>query len=270
MASPQTRPDESVPTYDGSYYLIVSRVIDAVRSEKGVKNKLSGATRQLKALAGHTKARFSALSLLKKLGVAILLMTLGAGAAVGIYALRTGRDADGLRADIKALLSQGDLAAAQKKLTSLRALLGDLGARDKSDLDVPLRNRLAAAIAAKKKEIASHKRAGRFDDALKCMGDLEALDVDASYVVFSRAEILRAAERHADARQAYAEYVRLFPNHGLTDDALFWQALASKNDNDPVEARRLLVELIDKYPRSNFLASGKRLLAELDAPPATQ
>jgi tetratricopeptide (TPR) repeat protein len=265
MTTPQ-RPksrDDSIPMYDGSYYLIVTRVMDAVRAEAGVKNKVRGATRELSSLAGHTKKRFSALSLIKKLVVAASFLVAGAGLAFAVSVWRGGSDAESLRRDVKALLAEGDLSRAQEKLFALRGLVGTLGTKDRTELDLPLRAKLEAAVSTKKSQISSYRRAGLFEEALTSLEQLEHLDVDPGYVAWTRAELLRSAGKEPASRQAYADYVRAYPASDLTDDALFWQAMAYKADGDVSETRTLLSKLVAEFPKSNFLTSSKRLLTEL-------
>ncbi len=264
MATPQKRPDDSIPLYDGSYYLIVTKAMQAIRAQPGMTQKLGTATRELRSLAGHTKKRFSALSLVKKLVVMVLLIGAGAALAGGVYAWRSGGAAEALRADIVQLLEAGDVIGANQRLTALRALSGGvLEAGDQQKLERPLRSRTEALRKKKKAEVTGHKKAGRHDEALVALHELEALEVDPGYILYTRGEVLRAAGRDQDANEAYAEYTRLYPDSELTDDALFWQALAHKKAGAPDKARALLEQLVSHFPKSDYLTSAKRGLKDL-------
>ncbi len=47
----------------------------------------------------------------------------------------------------------------------------------------------------------------------------------------------------------------------------FIQSLMTKEQGDRAKARQLLDELVTRYPKSNFLVSGRRLRAELEGAP---
>jgi tetratricopeptide (TPR) repeat protein len=265
MATPSSTPprrEDTIPLYDGSYYLIVTRVVNAVKRETGVANKLKGASREARAIGSHTKRRVSALSLAGKVLAAVLLVGLGAGVAAGawFYVLRP--DPTSLRTGIRAHLAAGELVSARRGLEALRVAIGDLTPRDRAELAEPLRARLEAQSEKLRREIQADARRGRHERALATLDELEPLETDARWAAFTRAEILRVGKLPG-ARAAYGRFVERYPESDQADDALFWQALIDKDEGRTADARAKCQALLARYPKSNFRSSGERMLAEL-------
>ena len=254
--------DDSLPLYDGSYYLIISRAVQALRNGTSVKAKVGGFTQQVGALGSHSRRRFRAHSVLGRLAVCLALLACGAAIAGGAYWQLVRSRPDALRARIRAHVATGDYASARRELDSLRSL-GALTRDDRRDLAEPVRAHLDSMAAALRAKIESDREANRYDDARASLDDLDELDVDARWALFARAELERAAGRDGAAADAYGRFVRLYPDSDQADDALFWQALACRNRGELQRAKALLEELLRKYPRSNFGVSGRRMLAEL-------
>ncbi len=257
--------DDTIPFYDGSYYLIVTRIADAVKRETGIRNKLRVATREATAIGSHTKRRISALSLAGKVLTAVLLIGLGAGVAAGawFYVLRP--DPEALRKSVRAHLASGDLVSARRELDALKVAVGELPAADRAALAEPLRARLEAQTERLRREVMEHARRGRHERALATLDELDALETDARWAVFTRAEVLRLGKLPG-ASAAYWRFVELFPESDRADDALFWQALIAKDEGRAADARAKCQALLAKYPKSNFRSSGERMLAELGEP----
>lgn len=258
--------DDSIPFFDGSYYLLVTQLFDGVRKETGVGNKLKEATRGVGALGAHTKRRFSALSLLGKLATSLLLVALGAGIAAGGYVLLVRRDAAALRKEARAHLAKGELVEARRDVEALRLATGTLAPADRAALADPLRARLEAQSRKLRQEVESNARLGRHEKALAALDQFDALEIDMRWALFTRAEILRGAHR-ADAAAVYDRFATLYPDSDQADDAVYWQALLAKEGGRAGEARELCQKLLWKYPKSNFRTAADRMLAEL-APPA--
>ena len=247
--------DDSVPFYDGSYYRIVTRVFEAAK----------GATREAKALGTHTKKRFSALGLVAKVLVAVLLVGLGAAAAVGAYLLMSPNEAR-LREHVRAQLAAGELVKAQASLERLRGVVGGLSAADRRGLADPLRAKLEQQAKKLRRDIEASARAGAYDQARAGLDALEELGTDAPYVLFTRGDVLRAAKK-PEATDAYARFIELYPDSDKADDAMFWQALMAKEEGDAAHATAVLEDLLERFPQSNFARSSKSLLAELKGQP---
>ena len=190
--SSRSRRDDAIPFFDGSYYLLVTQMMDSVRKETGVGNKLREATRGFGALGTHTKRRFSALSLLGKLLTTLLLVALGAGLASGAWLHFARRDAGTLRRDARAHLDRGELIEARRDLEALRLAPGGLTTADRTSLAEPLRARLEAQARRLRAQVEAHAKAGRTDPALAALDGLDALEIDQRWALFTRAEILRA------------------------------------------------------------------------------
>jgi tetratricopeptide (TPR) repeat protein len=265
MATPKptkTKGDDSIPFYDGSYYLMVTHIMDTVRRERGVANKLRGATREARAIGSHTKRRFSALGLIGKLLTAVLLVGLGAGAAVAAYVYLLRPDPASLREEVRAHLALGELVEARRDLETLRVVVGDLTPSDRAGLAGPLRARLEAQARKVRREVESNARLGRHERALAALDELDALDADARWALFTRAEILRAGKLR-DASATYERFVELYPDSDQADDALFWQALIARDGGRAADARALCEALLTKHPKSDFRTASDRMLAEL-------
>lgn len=258
--------DDSIPFFDGSYYLLVTQLFDGVRKETGVGNKLKEATRGVGALGAHTKRRFSALSLLGKLATSLLLVALGAGLAAGAWFHFVRRDAGALRRDVRGHLARGELIEARRDLEALRLAPGGLTPADRATVAEPLQARVEAQARRLRSQVESQVKLGRRDKALAALDELDALEVEQRWALFTRAEILRGAH-HADAAATYERFVALYPDSDQADDAVYWQALLAKEGGRPAEARELCQKLLWKYPKSNFRTAADRMLAEL-APPA--
>lgn len=246
--------DDSIPFYDGSYYLIVTRIAEAVK-------------RETTAIGTQTKRRFSALSLLGKLLAGLSLVALGAGLAAGAWFVLVRRDPDALRAQVRDHLAKGELVEARRDLEALRLAAGGLAPGDRAALAEPLRARLDAQAAKLRGEVERHARLGRHDRALAALDQFEPLESDARWALFMRAELLRASKK-AGAGAAYERFVALYPGADQADDALFWQAFLAKEGGRTAEARSLCETLLWKYPKSNFRTASDRMLAELAAGPA--
>jgi tetratricopeptide (TPR) repeat protein len=266
MATPkptQTKHDDSVPFYDGSYYLLATRLVDAVRRETGIANKLKGATREARAIGSHTRRRFSALGLIGKLLTAALLVGLGAGVAAGAYFYLLRPNPSALREDVRAHLALGQLVEARRDLEALRVAVGDLSPKDRAELAEPLRARLDSQARLLRREVGNAR--GHPERALAALDKLDALDADPRWALFTRAEVLRAGKLPG-ANAAYARFVELYPDSDQADDALFWQALIARDDGRSGDARALCTALLTRYPRSNFRKASERMLAELGEP----
>jgi tetratricopeptide (TPR) repeat protein len=259
-------PDDSLPLYDGSYYLIITHAVQALRNGTGVANKVKGFTHQAAALGPYTRHKLSALSLAKKLAVLIVLIGVGATAPLGYrFWMRPAPQA--LRGRIRAHLAAGDYVKARAELAELRHAVGELSQSDRRELAEPVQARLETLAAALHAKIDAERRAEQWEEALHDLEELEKLAVDARWTLFTTAEVLRAAGRDLDAADTYARFALLYPDSNEADDALFWEALAYKSHGELARAKALLEEMLRKYPRSNFLASGRRLLAELTHSP---
>jgi len=257
--------EDSIPFYDGSYYLIVTRMAQAVKRETGMANKLKGATREARAIGSHTKKRFSALSLAGKLLTAVLLVALGAGVTAGawVYALRP--DPASLRKGVRGHLALGELGDARRELEALRVVVGELTPSDRTELAEPLRARLEVKSRELRREVEANARRGRHERALAALDELDALESDPRWAAFTRAEVLRAGKLPG-ASAAYWRFVELYPESDQADDALFWQALIAKDEGRGADARAKCQALLAKYPKSNFRSSSERMLAELGEP----
>jgi tetratricopeptide (TPR) repeat protein len=250
----KSKGDDGIPFFDGSYYLLVTQMVDAARHETGIANKV----RAVRVVG-------SRLSPLRKLLAAALLVGLGAGLASGAYLLLVRRDAGALRREARAHLAAGALIEARRDLEALRVAVGDLTPVDRAELAEPLRARVEAQARKLRQEVESSVRLGRRASALAALDQLDALEADGRWTLFTRAEILRAG-RHADASAAYERFVGLYPDSDLADDAVFWQALIAKDAGRAAEARALCERLLARYPKSNFRTASDRMLAELASP----
>lgn len=259
------RNDDSIPFYDGSYYLIVTRIADAVKRETGLANKLKGARREATAIGSHTKRRFSALSFLGKLLATVLLVALGAGLAAGAWFFFVRPDPGGLRREIRAHLAKGELVEARRDLEALRLTVGDLTGSDRTALAEPVRSRVEAQARKLRQEVERDARRSQHAAALASLDRFDALETDPRWALFTRAELLRAAKAR-DAAATYERFVALYPDSDQSDDALYWQAHIAKEEGRTADARALGERLLWKYPKSNFRTASDRLLGEL--PPA--
>jgi tetratricopeptide (TPR) repeat protein len=259
--------DDSIPFYDGSYYLIVTRIAEAAKRETGLGNKLKGAAHEATALGRHTRRRFSALGLLGKVATGLLLVALGAGLAAGGWFLFVRRDPAQLRVQVRDHLAKGEWVEARRDLEALRLLEGGLKPGDRTALAEPLRAKLDAQAAKLRSEVERNARQRQHERALAALDRYDALEADPAWALFTRAELLRGAKR-SDAAGAYERFVALYPGSDQADDALFWQAFLAKEGGRPADARALCETLLWKYPKSNFRTASDRLLAELPAPPA--
>lgn len=259
-----TKHDDSIPFYDGSYYLLVTQMFDGVKRETGFANKLRGATHGLTAIGTHTKKRFSALSLLGKLATVLLLVALGAGLAAGGYVLFVRRDAGALRASAGGHLAKGELLEARRDLEALRVAAGGLSRADRETLAEPLRARIEAQARRLRQEVEASAKGGNRERALAALDRLDALEVDARWALYTRAELLRAGKRPG-AADAYEKFAALYPDSDQADDALYWQALLAREAGHAAEAKKLCETLLWKYPKSNFRTASDRMLAELAA-----
>lgn len=261
----ETRHDDSIPFYDGSYYLLVTRMMDAVRHETGVANKLRGATREARAIGSHARTRVSALGLLGKLLAASLLVALGAGVAAGAWFGFLRPDPAALRKEVRSHLAAGALVDARRDLEALRVASGELTPGDRAALAEPLRLAVEAQARKFRGDVERNARLGRHASALAALDQYDALEADARWALFTRAEILRAG-KHVDASDTYERFVGLYPESDRADDALYWQALLAREAGRPADARALCEKLLWKYPKSNFRTASDRLLAELASP----
>lgn len=260
----KSRNDDSIPFYDGSYYLIVTRIADAVKRETGLANKLKGARREATAIGSHTKRRFSALGFFGKLLATVLLVALGAGLAAGAWFFFVRPDPGGLRAEIRAHLAKGELVEARRDLEALRLTVGDLSGSDRTALAEPVRSRVEAQARKLRQEVERDARRGQHAAALASLDRFDALETDPRWALFKRAELLRAAKAR-DAAATYERFVALYPDSDQADDALFWQAHLAKEEGRTADAKALCERLLWKYPKSNFRTASDRLLAELAA-----
>lgn len=268
MATPKpTKPkhDDSIPLYEGSYYLIVTRFVEAVKCETGVANKLKGATREARAIGVHTKRRFSALGLVGKLLAAVLLVGLGAGVAAGAYLYLSRTDAAALRKEVRAHLSRGELVEARRDLEALRVAVGELTPGDRAGLAEPVRAGVETQARKLRREVERNARLGRHADALAALDRFDAFETDARWALFTRADLLRAS-KHADASATYERFAALYPDSDQADDALYWQAFIAREGGRAADARALCEKLLWKYPKSNFRTASDRMLAELATP----
>jgi tetratricopeptide (TPR) repeat protein len=256
---------DSIPFYDGSYYLLVTQMFDSLRHETGVARKVEGATRGARAIGAHTKARFSALGLLGKVLAAVVLVALGVGVAAGAWFAFLRPDPVALRKEVRAHLAAGALVDARRDLEALRVAAGELAPGDRAGLAEPLRAAVEAQARKFRADVERNARLGRNASALAALDQYDALEADARWALFTRAEILRAG-KHVDASDTYERFVGLYPDSDRADDALYWQALIARDAGRTADARALCERLLWKYPKSNFRTASDRLLAEL-APP---
>lgn len=268
MATPKptkAKGDESIPFYDGSFYLMVTHFVQAVKGETGLANKLKGATREARAIGSQTRTRFSAMGFVGKLLAGVLLVALGAGVAGGAYYYFVRPDPASLRRDVRAHLAQGELVKARRELEALGVALGELTPGDRAELAEPLRARLEAQARKLRRDAEYNARLGRHPRALAALDELDALGTDARWALFTRAEVLRAAKL-PEASATYARFIELYPTSDQADDALFWQALIAKDGGRAADARALCEALLAKHPKSNFRKASERMLAELAEP----
>lgn len=258
------RKEDTVPFYDGSYYLLVTQMVDAVKRETGIANKLKGAALGATAIGRHTRARFSALSLAGKLLTTVLLVGLGAGLAAGAWFLFVRPAPDALREQIRAHLAKGELVEARRDLERLRLVSGELGRADRAALAEPLRARVEAQARRLRQLVERERKAQRLEAALDALDRFDALETDPRWALFTRAEILRAA-KHKDAGPTYERFVALYPDGDPADDALFWQALLAKEEGRLDDAKALCETLLWKHPKSDFRTAADRMLGELKA-----
>lgn len=263
----KTRHEDSIPFYEGSFYLLVTRIAGDVKRETGIGNKLKGAALGATMIGRHGKQRFSALSVIGKVLTTVLLLALGAGLAAGAWFLFLRPDPERLRARIRDHLAKGELVEAQRDVEALRLAVGALRGSDRTALAEPVRSRLEAQARKLRQEVEREARGGRPERALAALERFEALETDPRWALFTRAELLRAA-KHRDASAAYERFVALYPEGDQADDALFWQAHIAKEEGRAADAKALCEKLLWKYPKSNFRTASDRLLAELQATPA--
>ncbi len=253
----------SLPRLESTYSRIIERAIAAVREEQGFGGKLRGFTRQMAALGGHTRQQFRTLPPAKRRGVSIGLVAAGAVLALAGYHVFWRQSPGELRRSIEADLAANRFLAAKHTLDLLTARTGGLSPDDRWKLAAPIQAWTDKRAGELLEIIDARRRAQRWDDALEALAELEQLGVEIELALFTHAEVLRAAGRHEEAALHYARYARVFPTTGESDDALFWQALMHKELGDRARTRAVLHELLEKYPRSNFATSTRRLLDEL-------
>ena len=263
----KTRHDDSIPFYEGSFYLLVTRIAGDVKRETGFGNKLKGAALGATMIGRHSRQRFSALSVIGKALTTLVLLALGAGLAAGAWFLFLRPDPERLRARIRDHLAKGELVEAQRDVEALRLAVGALRGSDRTALAEPVRSRLEAQARKLRQEVEREVRGGHPDRALAALERFDALEIDPRWALFTRAELLRAS-KHRDASATYERFVALYPDGDQADDALFWQAHIAKEEGRTADAKALCEKLLWKYPKSNFRTASDRLLAELNATPA--
>ncbi|MBI3179687.1 MAG: tetratricopeptide repeat protein [Deltaproteobacteria bacterium] len=268
MPGARRGPNDTLPTLprlESTYSRIIERAIQAVREERGLAGKLRGVTRQMAALGGHTRQQFRELPPAKRAGVSLGLLVVGAALALVAYHLLFRASPDELRRAIAADIAASRFVAAKHTLDELSARTGGLSPDDRWKLAAPIQAWTDKRASELLEIIEARRRTKRWDDALAALLELEQLGVEIELALFTHAEVLRAAGRREEAAEYYARYARIFPATHESDDALFWQALMHKELGEDARSRVVLRELLEKYPRSNFATSGKRLLGELNS-----
>ncbi|MBN1686126.1 MAG: tetratricopeptide repeat protein [Spirochaetales bacterium] len=81
--------------------------------------------------------------------------------------------------------------------------------------------------------------------------------------MYRRGELLFAAGRYADARDAFYEYRIRFPSGTLYDAALYWGGLAAYESGEPFRAVLLWEKLIESHEESAFRADSLLRTAEV-------
>ncbi|HZZ84599.1 MAG TPA: transglycosylase SLT domain-containing protein [Anaeromyxobacteraceae bacterium] len=123
---------------------------------------------------------------------------------------------------------------------------------------VACRARFAAGKALRRTH--QHSRAV---EALRPVAELcedASLRARASYLLAQSALVVSPDEGIA----AYRRMAREFPDHALADDALFFAADQLARQDQPEEARRVLTELLEQHPRTEFRGEALFRLAWMD------
>jgi len=249
--------------YDGTLWMLATRAVKAVKNGTGLGNKVRSVTREVGHMSTHVRGRFADMSVAGRILTVVILLGVGAGITAGAFFLAGHSGEGSMRSHIRAEMAANDFVGARRDLEHLRVRVGTLSRTDREELAAPIHANLAAAAQHLRDEIDTMRKAKRFDEALAQVGKLDALDVDEPGALFLRAEVLRGAGRDKDAADAYAHYFQLYPDTSRTDDALFWQALYLRGRGDVAGARSLLETLLQKFPKSDFMVSAKRTLADM-------
>ena len=272
--TPPKQPKKSAPAdmprLESTYTRIVLRAISSVKQEPSFKQKMRGLTQEVKALGKHTQQRYSALSVLGKIVAAVLLIGVGMGIAYGGYMLFVKPDPDALRAEIKTLIAEEDYIEAKRRLDRLTAIPGAITRADRRRLVAPINKWFDIRSEDLFEKVDAERAKKNWEGALEALRELEDIDADTEWTMFTTAQVLREAGRSDEAISYYRDYIAAYPETEESDDALFWQALIYKDQGRLEKARELLQQLIDDYDDSNFSTSTRRLLEELDKAIAAQ
>ena len=87
----------------------------------------------------------------------------------------------------------------------------------------------------------------------------------AGEALYKRGEIFFESELYAEARDAFYEYRRAFPQGRLLDSALYWGAQSSLKLEESFGAVVLLEKLVEQYPQSPFRPDALRASAAIYA-----
>lgn len=247
----------TLPRFESTYSVIVQRAIEAAKEPRGFTQRVKAATRELAAVVPLTRERYRALSTARKLLTALLLLAVGAGVTYGVVAHR--RRPEHLRALARAHLAAGDVVAAKDAVALLRQA-GPLGDGDRLELVASVDAGMQKLRAQVQHRLDEQRAAGRFEEALTVLDELERDGFSGEAMLYARADLLRQAGREARARPFFLRYTELYPTSDRADDALYWAAEALAHEGDRAGMRAVLERLLAEYPGTNFKVSARRLL----------
>ena len=241
---------------------VAQRALGAVKRAPDIKSKIRGVGLGVLAVAKHLAGRINALPMAAKIGI-------GAGIALVGFALATGfllsSGDDLLRNKIRAQIKSKDFLAAYANLQVLQGD-GELS-EDDTELAKPVEKWLRAQTVKFKTRAVNQRKKKNWDKALAALDRLDELGQEAAWSTFTRAEVLRDAQRIEEAKKMYATYFSTYPQGKLADAALFWMAHSMRELGERKTGDQMLEKLIENYPDSGFVKPAKRLLAEGDEPP---
>ncbi|HEY4707194.1 MAG TPA: tol-pal system protein YbgF [Thermodesulfobacteriota bacterium] len=69
--------------------------------------------------------------------------------------------------------------------------------------------------------------------------------------MYNKGQDLFMAGRYGEAREAFAAFLKAYPRHSLSDNALYWMGEAYYTEKDFEKALEKFAETADKYPEEN-------------------
>jgi len=69
--------------------------------------------------------------------------------------------------------------------------------------------------------------------------------------MYNRGQDLFMAGRYEEARQVFTSFIKAYPRHSLSDNALYWIGEAYYTEKDFEKALEKFAEVSDKYPEEN-------------------